>query len=144
MDNEPYHDLTHNEACDLIADFKRREGYTVEREFTLPNGRIADVITGGSTQNFEIIEVKTILRASLIEMAMLKYFPHCHRLWIAIPELDFATIEAAKSGARWAELQDRVGLIGVYRDALVEVRRAEHHAMHPSNYAAVRRMFGET
>lgn len=129
MDNEPYRDLTHDEAADLVAATAQRAGNKAYREFPLPNGRVADVLIKTAQGNIEIIEVKLNFKASYAESAFDKYWPYCHRLYLAIPGLAQQHNEPDLWPLRWSTNAERVGLIGVDLGGLTWLRIPDTHAM---------------
>lgn len=129
MDNEPYRDMTHHEAADLVAAHARRAGNKAFREFPLPSGRVADVLVITTQGNVEIVEVKVQFRASLAEGAFDKYWCWCHRLYLAIPGLTAGGPETDLWPLRWSGKAERVGLVGVDLTGLTWLRIPDTHPM---------------
>jgi hypothetical protein len=123
MDGDAYRDMTHAEMQQVI--WRRVAAFAeyANVEQRLPNGKIADVFyqVGAVTV---IVEVKTLLKASLIENAWNKYNGHCDYLAIAAPpQLMPLTSGEVLTGWR-QEQHDRVGLWWVQWNGIVEVRPA--------------------
>ena len=137
MDNEPYRELTHHEAAEYLATMMRSRGLSVRREVPLPSGKIADVLVQDNDGKLSIYEVKTELKASLIEAAQRKYAHWCHRLYIAIPHLTWTYLEDQTEVSAWRHGRERVGVIGVYRDALMIFRPAIGQPMPPELYRSI-------
>jgi len=85
VDGDLYRDMTHREMQQLIwrsvADFADYAAI----EYKLQNGKIADIFYTVANTRI-IIEVKTIIKQSLIESAWQKYRSQCDYLVIAGPE----------------------------------------------------------
>jgi hypothetical protein len=81
---EPNLDMTHSEIQNYVADRLRLLYDEVRTEQRLDNGKIADVHAriGHVTM---IVEVKTVLRSSLILSAFQKYAAECSYLVVATP-----------------------------------------------------------
>lgn len=135
MDNEVYRDISHAEACEMVARFAERSGHVAWREVRLPNRRIADVLIQTGSGNLEIVEVKLEWKDSLASEAHSKYWHYCHRLWIAVPGLEIVPGEVGPWPNRWRSNSDKLGIIGVNRDCIRWLRQAEPHAM-PAQYQA--------
>ncbi len=142
MDNEPYRDLTHNEACDLLAGFLRQQQIHVFREQPLPSGKIADILYFDRSMDISIVEVKTVLKASLVDQAWDKYKPWCHRLYVAVPNLTRSEVDCAPWIVQWRNTRSRLGVIGVYRDRVHIIRSAHRFAMPGKTYEKIYRLTG--
>lgn len=129
MDNEPYRDLTHHEARDLIPHLWRESTFNAVTEAKLPNGRIADVILNTIEHSIVIIEVKTVLLESLVSQAWDKYGGYCHQLFVAIPNLRIRNLSEIPFLFEWQSERLYVGLLGVYRDSLAVIRPAKSRPM---------------
>lgn len=138
MDNEPYRDLGHHEAADLIANELTRLSWRVQREFHLPNGKVADVFCRTDDADFAIIEVKLELKASLIDEAWTKYGAWSNLLWFAVPDLLLASLERMALSTSWHEHRDDVGILGVYRQGLVAYRSPRMRAIRGLAYEQLR------
>ena len=144
MDNEPYRDLGHHEAAELLAELLRSAGNMVQREFWLPDGRIADLFWVTPEKYLVIAEVKLELKASLLDQAMEKYSRWCHRLWFVVPHLDLPGPYDPRQSAMWRQPRDSLGLMGVHRDSLALYRQPEERAMPGKRYAALHALFCKT
>lgn len=129
MDNEPYRDLTHHEARDLIPHLWRESTFGAITEATLPNGKIADVILNTIEHSIVIVEVKAVLLDSLVSQAWEKYGGYCHQLYVAIPNLRVNNLAEIPFLLEWQSDRLYVGLLGVYRDALAVIRPAKSRPM---------------
>lgn len=138
MDNEPYETLTHHKAADLIAAELRRIDWRAEREFVLPDGRVADVFCRTDDGDFAIIEVKAELKASLLSDACRKYGRWSNLLWLAVPDLVYGKVEHAETSPTWRDQRDAIGILGVYHGGLAAYRSPHMRAMHGNNYERVR------
>ena len=136
MDNEPYRDLTHHEAADLLATMLGEFGNRAWRERTLPSGKRADVLMLKASGDLEIFEVKTVFLPSLISDAQRKYAHWCHRLWLVVPHLTIDMLEEDSPPMWWTPNAARVGIIGIYRDAFSVFRASTRQAMTPALYEA--------
>jgi hypothetical protein len=76
-----FHTQLSNQALDMAIELF---GPSIP-EFSLPNGRIADIISTTTTNKIIIAEVKSSLKHSLVEGAIRKYLPYCNYLYIAAP-----------------------------------------------------------
>lgn len=135
MDNEPYHDLGHHEAADILADLLREHGNYVDREHRLPSGVIADLFVITPQGIIEIYEIKTLLKSSLLDNARKKYAHWCNRLWCAVPHLTKQQCEEGHDLQAWRPPHNMVGLMGVYRDAFIVFRNPHHQAMDAKLYS---------
>jgi hypothetical protein len=131
MDNEPYRDLTHDEAAEILATLITSANNVVFREYRLPSGAIADVLVITDNIEVTIYEVKTGYKASLIANAQQKYAHWCNRLYVAIPHLTLDAVQEQSPVAWWRSGRERVGLIGIYRDALATYRVAHRSGIDP-------------
>lgn len=137
MDNEPYRDLSHHEARDLIPHLWSENTDGARREFKLPCGHVADVLLRSSLGEIVIVEVKLSLRDSLVQQAWEKYGRWCDRLYVAIPDLRIKRLSDVPFLLEWTERSEKVGILGVYRDSLAVVRNAQHRRMEPSCRAKI-------
>lgn len=137
MDNEPYYALTHHGAADLVAAELRRIDWRTEREFTLPDGRIADLLCKTDDGDFAIIEVKMELKASLLDDAWRKYGRWSNLLWLAVPDLIYGKVEPGETSPTWRTQRDAVGILGVYHGGIAAYRAPHMRAMHYYNYERV-------
>jgi hypothetical protein len=137
MDNEPYRDLTHSEACEIVAMLVGPLSSRVSREHRLPSGVIADVFTVSIGGDIAIYEVKTGYKSSLIANAQQKYAHWCNRLYVAIPHLTLDQVEEESPVAWWRNGRETVGLIGIYRDALATFRVAHRSGIDPRIYELI-------
>lgn len=129
MDNEPYHVISHHEARDMILTDQLASGAKAAKEFELPNGKIADVISISSLGFITITEVKTVLKASLVASTFEKYYHYCHRLWLAVPELPQAETIPFEWDACEFPMSHRVGILGVYREGNRVFRKPVDHTL---------------
>jgi hypothetical protein len=113
----------------------REHHCVVSREQRLPNGKVADLLVREVNGDLSIYEVKTELKASLIEAAQNKYAMFCHRLYIAIPHLTLTYLEDQSDVGAWRSGRELVGVVGVYREAMAIFRTAQRIPMKPSSYA---------
>ncbi len=114
MDNEPYREITHSQAADMLADEARINGYHAFREFKLPNGKIADVLVRDSRYLISIFEVKTRFEPRLLDEAEAKYGQWCNRLIFAVPDLDAATVAVHVTNPCDFPRSQRLGICGIY------------------------------
>jgi hypothetical protein len=136
MDNEPYRDIGHHEAADIIASIIGERNAKTWREYRLPSGVIADVFVVLEDGTTEIYEVKSTFKASLLDAARGKYAHWANRLWYAVPNLTCMAIEDERPSIVWRQGRDQLGLVGVYRNALAIYRQPVHTDMLASLRAA--------
>lgn len=129
MDNEPYRDLTHQQCEAVIQATGQSEGNVVLRQFTLPDGRIADLFVIHKTGEFHIIEVKTRFMPTLVYAAMRKYWMWCDKLWVASPQIRVEPCCPESGVPLWRESADDVGLIYVGLEGMQVSRMANLHSM---------------
>jgi|SRR6185295_10625921 len=85
MDGDLYRDMTHTEIQQMIWRKVAAFSSFADVEYRLPNGKVADIFYRvGDTR--VIVEVKTIIKQSLIESAWTKYTSQCDYLVVAGPE----------------------------------------------------------
>jgi DNA repair protein MmcB-like len=135
MDNEPYRDITHDEAADLIASAARNRGSFASREFRLPSGRIADVLIQSPDGNIDIVEVKETIIDSLIAVAYGKYWHWCSRLWVASPHPFLHGAIEPPWPIQWPQAHDSVGLLHVQWERITQDRIAAHHHLSPAHHS---------
>lgn len=140
MDNEPYRDLGHDEAADLIKTMYLESPHNAWREFLLPNRRVADVLFINDRALITIVEVKTVLKQSLVSDAWEKYHMYCNHLYVAIPNLQIKTLAEVPFILEWSEENRRVGILAVYRDSLAVVRPALNRWVDPRFKQSVLRL----
>lgn len=121
MINEANGDMKHDEMVCFIWHELDRQGYYVEKEQRLKNGRIADIIAehdDGTT----IVEVKSIFKMSLLEAAYGKYADLCDVLIVAAPP-QRALYFASHSLITWPhDKVERIGLWQVTWDGIESLR----------------------
>jgi hypothetical protein len=144
MDNEPYHDLSHDDACDLLADLYRSANNEVKREFTLPNGRVADLMVMTPERDFLIVEMKTVAKAFYLEDTLRRFDHYAHRLWLGIPHLLLAEAEMLRQPYGFGNPSRRIGILSVEHDALVIYRQADRRAMPIELYKILYALFCAT
>jgi hypothetical protein len=123
MDGDAYRDMSHIEIQRLILSQVTQFADYAVMEAKLSNGKVADIYykVGETTI---IIEVKTILKQSLIESAWKKYSQHCHYLAIACPPQQCQADRPQLFGC-WTDPNiERVGIWWVQWDGISEVRPA--------------------
>lgn len=133
MDNEPYRDLSHHEARDLVAHIWPG---TVKRaivESRLPNGKIADVILWLPDNTVIIVEAKTVLRDSLVAIAWEKYGIWCNQLYVGVPDLKIGNLADVPYLLEWTDETHKVGILGIYRDSMAVIRPAKNRPMTAEN-----------
>lgn len=123
MDGDAYRDMSHSEMQQLI--WRSVAGFAdyANVEQRLNNGKIADVLYQVG-QITVIVEIKTLVKESLIEAAYNKYADQCNYLAIACPpQLIHNDITPA-----WSSWRDHrynsVGLWWVAWTGLTEIRPA--------------------
>ncbi len=144
MDNEPYRDLTHDEAAQEIADGFEDKGFEVKHEFLLPNGRIADLMVLTPQRDLLIIEVKSFYKPSYVEAALVKYQAYCHSLWLAVPGLLVIPRNLADDITGWRPGPRGTGIMGVDRNELRFLRFPDRRAMPPKRYEELYCLFCQT
>jgi hypothetical protein len=123
MDGDAYRDMSHGEMKQLIWRKVAKFADYANTEQHLSNGRIADVYYQVGRIRV-VVEVKTQLKASLVEAAWNKYHNHCDYLAIACPPQLMYTDTGGLLGS-WAQEQlDRVGLWWVEWHGLTQIRPA--------------------
>lgn len=100
--------------------------------YSLPNGKIADIITISTTSEITIIEIKTMLNHSLLSGAIKKYRAFCNRLYIAAPASEIAKLETATVDIAWKHDLKGAGIISIDNGNIVFTKRAGYHTLHPS------------
>lgn len=138
MDGDAYRDMTHSEMQQVIWRSVAKFADYANVEQRLSNGRIADVFYQVG-QITVIIEVKTIVRDSLIEAAWRKYNSMCDYLAIASPP-QLVHSDRTRLLDQWRDEQvARVGLWWVNWLGITEIRPAcrldtktPGHAIHMS------------
>lgn len=123
MDGDAYRDMSHYEMQQMLWRKVASFADYAAIEHKLPNGKIADVFYQVDGIRI-IVEVKTILRQSLIEKAWEKYRTQCAYLAIACPP-QLVLGEEAPLLASWeSELIGRVGIWWVDWCGITEIRPA--------------------
>lgn len=110
MDGDAYRDMTHQEMQQVI--WRKVAGFAdyANVEQRLLNGKIADVFYQvGRIQ--VIVEVKTILKQSLIERTFAKYRGACDYLAIASPP---ALVRDDRAGRPLDWNDDRIARVGIW------------------------------
>jgi hypothetical protein len=123
MDGDAYRDMTHYEMQQFVWRKVARFADYANIEQRLSNGKIADVFyqVGRVTV---IVEVKALLKQSLIDAAWQKYHDQCHYLAIASPPQLVHSDQAQLIGGWNSERLDRVGLWWVSWEGITEIRPA--------------------
>lgn len=121
MSNDLYRDMTHSEIQEMLLRIVSGFADYANIEQRLDNGKKADVFyqCGPTTV---IIEVKTLLRESLIESAWRKYRQHCNYLAIACPPQRVYNDRAAPLTGWTNEQINRIGIWNVSWEEIREVR----------------------
>jgi hypothetical protein len=123
MNGDAYRDMMHEDMKQLIWRKVAPFSDYANVEQRLPNGKIADVYYQVGTITV-IVEVKTILKQSLIENAYNKYADYCDYLAIACPpQLCYNDGPPLLSDWR-AERLDMVGIWWVEWHGLTQIRPA--------------------
>ena len=92
--------------------------------FRLPTGRIADLILITPAREVWIIEVKTVLKHSLIIEAAEKYYRYCNRLFVAAPESEIFALPRPSPSPHFRDPAEDVGLMSVTPRAVQIFREA--------------------
>ena len=133
MINEANGVPSHAEMVKLVARYHHAHGMTVATEYTLPNGKRADVVHTTEGGIIHITEVKRIGRPYLLTNAFGKYHDHCHYLWLALPEGDRTLDPRYMNFMSWTSHEDRIGLARVTWLGLEIVRPAQLLHAEPLN-----------
>lgn len=117
-------ELSHSEICERLVKQAQNFADKVEREYRLPNKKIADLYFQYSRMSV-IVEVKTIIKESYIIETYEKYHEHCHFLYVAAPPQKVFDVRKGFFSILPARPQDKIGIwfvdwLGVtwYRDAM--------------------------
>jgi hypothetical protein len=113
--------LTHSQMQDRIIALMTGYATNIQKEKTLANGKIADVIYEQGLKTI-IIEVKSYYKESYVEAALAKYGTECDYLYIATP---YGAIPPGDDrGPLWWQdnTVSKVGLIEI-ADGVIVVRR---------------------
>lgn len=135
MDNEPYRELSHSHAIDVLAHAFRGECCAVHQERVVPSGRRADLLLEHLTGEIHIIEVKTRLTASLMGVAWAKYRHWCTHLWVATTETLWPTPSPMWFPAEWREQLEAIGIYRVTWEGVRVLRPATAGRMTKENHA---------
>lgn len=123
MDGDAYRDMSHYDMQQFIWRKVAPFADYANIEQRLPNGKIADVFYQVGQINV-IIEVKTLIKDSLIQAAFRKYWDQCHYLAIACPP-QLCYQDRAPLLPSWQEARfDKVGLWWVDWRGITEIRPA--------------------
>jgi len=127
MCNPANHDMSHSEMQSVLLKTLRPISQYIEREYKLPNQKIADIYCEIREAKV-ILEVKTVLKTSLMESALRKYGTQCDLLIMCTPP----TLQIDDTWMlldRWpSEALDRIGIWHVDWLSIVAARmpRALH------------------
>ena len=108
-------------VCRMLADW----GYRALTEFTLANGRRADVIGLAPDGRFVVVEIKTSEADYLSDQKWEDYLEFCDLFYFAVPE-----------GFPRDLLPDDVGVLVADAWGAEAVRRADEAPLHPSRRRA--------
>ena len=136
MDGDAYRDPSHYEIQQLIWRKVAQFADSAAVEYRLPNGKIADILYRVKATTV-IVEVKTIVRQSLIERAWKKYNTQCDYLVIASPP-QLVRIDHMSEVASWED--DRIMRIGLWWVdwlGITEIRRANRLGVKTPGQSAV-------
>ena len=123
MDGDAYRDMSHSEMQQFIWQKVQAFADYANIEQRLPNNKKADVFYQVG-QIRVIVEVKTIVRQSLIEIAWEKYNTQCDYLVIASPA-QLIGQDCGPQLSNWRNAQlDRIGLWWVSWLGISEIRPA--------------------
>ena len=101
----------------------------VMQEYRLPDGHVADIVTIDDNNIITIIEVKTVLSHSLMDIVIKKYRWYCHELYIAAPMSELNRMSAGTGVINWIPKSPILGTIGLANGRATIVRRAIRRAI---------------
>jgi hypothetical protein len=139
MDGDAYRDMTHAEMQQVI--WRKVAGFAdyANVEQRLSNGKIADVFYQVG-QITVIVEIKAILKESLIESAYVKYNKVCNYLVVASPPSLIRGDQVHQPSSWEDERISRVGLWWVEWHGITEIRPARRlDAKTPGHVAVMSR-----
>lgn len=123
MDGDAYRDMTHSEMQQMIWRKVAAFADYCNVEQRLDNGKIADVFYQVG-QVTVIVEVKTLLKESLIENAYHKYADQCNYLAVACPP-QMVSHDISEQWSGWRDHRyNSVGIWWVQWQGLTEIRPA--------------------
>lgn len=123
MDGDAYRDMSHGEMQQLIWRKVAMFADYANIEQRLPNGKVADVFYQVG-QVTVIVEVKIILKESLLQNAWNKYAAHCQYLAIASPPQSYYDEREYQYSGWQSERLKRIGIWQMQWTGITEVRRA--------------------
>lgn len=97
--------------------------------FRLPSGKVADLIVMTPTREVLIVEVKTILKHSLVSEAAKKYRPYCNRLYLAAPAAEYERFTSPEVSNYWEKDERWVGLLAVGSRSVRVIREPSYRAI---------------
>lgn len=110
MDGDAYREMSHKEMQQALFKMFSQIYDVVSTEYPIANGRIADIYIKEKNR-VVIVEVKTQLKASLMQECFGKYAPHCDRLYMATPPALFYQ-DTLPSVIGWADTHiDKIGIL---------------------------------
>lgn len=127
----------HSDLCQRVLENCILQKLAAIREYTLPHGRIADVIAFDRNQEIHIFEVKTSLKESLNLATLAKYRPYCHYLWVAFPSTEINHTWFQSAAYDWQTVNHGTGFIAIHRTTCQTLHLAPKRPLGPS----VARMF---
>lgn len=116
MINEANSAPSHRDMIELLRRYIKETAAGVQVEYTLPNGKRADLAYASIYGQIHVIEVKTIVRPYLLSSALNKYSRFCHYLWLAAPEGEPGLSGPTGTIWHWGTHEDRIGMIAVSWD----------------------------
>jgi len=124
MINEANGTPSHTDMIKLLLRAVRDAGAVAQPEWTLPNGKIADICYATQFDGLHIVEVKTTIAPHLFTRTFDKYANHCHYLWLAAPEFDPALRMPEAALHSWSQREDRIGLLSISWSGAAVIRPA--------------------
>lgn len=123
--------LTLENRC---AEWAELDGGKPQRNYMLPNGKIADIIYVAHGGAITIIEVKTTLKDYLLRSAHKKYGSYCTLLWVAAPLSEAMSTIGFNCMSDMPNLTAKIGILGVTDRSVTKLRIARpHHIMDHTN-----------